>query len=52
MILDEPTNNLDDENTNEILLTLKNINKIHKTTIILVTHDNKALKYCDHIIKI
>ena len=52
MILDEPTNNLDNENANEILLTLKNINKIHKTTIILVTHDNKALKYCDHIIKI
>ena len=31
---------------------IKKINKIHKTTIILVTHDNQALKYCDHIIKI
>ena len=52
MILDEPTSNLDNENAKGILLTLKSINKFHKTTIILVTHDNKALKYCDHIIKI
>ena len=52
MILDEPTSNLDEDNTKEILLTLKKINKHKKTTIIIVTHDNSILKYCDNIIKI
>lgn len=52
MILDEPTNNLDTKNTIELLLTLKKINKIKKTTIVIVTHDTSVLKYCDNIIKI
>ena len=43
MILDEPTSNLDDKNAKEILLSLYNINKYQKTTIILVTHDSEAL---------
>lgn len=52
MILDEPTSNLDSKNTIELLLTLKKINKIKKTTIIIVSHDTNVLKYCDNIIKI
>lgn len=51
MILDEPTSNLDEKNTVDVLLTLKKINKYKNTTIILVTHDTNVLKYCDNIIK-
>ena len=52
MILDEPTNNLDKQSSKEILETLKNINRTKKTTMIIVTHDQSVLKYCDNIIKI
>ena len=51
MILDEPTSALDQKNIDEIYITLKNINKKNNTTIIIVTHDSDALKYCDNIIK-
>lgn len=51
MILDEPTSSLDIKNRDDILLTLKKINKTKEITIIIVTHDAKVLKYCDHIIK-
>ena len=51
MILDEPTSSLDIKNRDDILLTLKKINKTKEITIIIVTHDTKVLKYCDHIIK-
>ena len=52
MILDEPTSALDKKNTNEIFITLKNINKKNNTTIIIVTHNSDALKYCDNIITV
>ena len=52
MILDEPTSNLDEKNTVELLLTLQKINKLKKTTIIIVSHDNSILKFCDNIIKV
>ena len=52
MILDEPTSNLDSQNTIELLLTLKNINKVKNTTILIVSHDISVLKYSDNVIKI
>lgn len=52
MLLDEPTSNLDNKNTKELLLTLKKINKIKKNTIIIVSHDNSIVKYCDNIIQL
>ena len=52
IILDEPTSNLDSKNTRELFLTLKKINKIKKTTILIVSHDKSILNYCNNIIKI
>ena len=52
MILDEPTSNLDDENTKDILKTLIKINKVRKITVIVVSHDTEILKYCDNVIKL
>ena len=51
MILDEPTSSLDKKNAIEIFKTLKQINKTRKVTIIIVSHDEKILKYCDNLIK-
>ena len=52
MILDEPTSNLDQKNSADLLLTLRKINKIKSTTILIISHDAGILKFCDNIIKI
>ena len=51
IILDEPTTYLDMSHQLEILELLKTLNKINKTTIIMVLHDlNHAAKFADNII--
>lgn len=47
ILADEPTSDLDIENTKEVLGILKKINKDNNTTIILVTHDLACLEYSD-----
>lgn len=47
ILADEPTSDLDIENTREVLDILKKINVDNKTTIILVTHDLACLEYSD-----
>ena len=49
ILADEPTSDLDVENTKEVLGILKEINKKNNTTIILVTHDLACLEYADKI---
>ena len=49
ILADEPTSDLDVENTKEVLETLKEINKKNNTTIILVTHDLACLDYADKV---
>ena len=49
ILADEPTSDLDVENTKEVLEILKEINKKNNTTIILVTHDLACLEYADKI---
>jgi ABC-type lipoprotein export system ATPase subunit len=46
IIADEPTGNLDDDNSITIMKHLKKMTE-NKTTIILVTHDMKLLEYGD-----
>lgn len=46
VIADEPTGNLDAENTIEIINILRKINELG-TTVILTTHDESILKYVD-----
>ena len=46
VIADEPTGNLDAENTIEIINILRKINELG-TTVILTTHDETILKYVD-----
>ena len=40
IIADEPTGNLDEESSSNVLLLLKEAQKEFKQTIILVTHDS------------
>ncbi|MFY9175311.1 MAG: ABC transporter ATP-binding protein [Peptococcia bacterium] len=49
---DEPTGNLDSENSDNIIDLFGELNKEHKVSIIMVTHSHRTLKYCNKIIRI
>ena len=50
MILDESLSALDSLNENEILKIISKFK--NEKTIILISHNNQSLKYCDQIFKI
>jgi putative ABC transport system ATP-binding protein len=50
VLADEPTANLDSNNSHHILKTMKDLNRDLKTTFIFATHDEKVMKYLDRII--
>ena len=45
VLADEPTANLDAENSHHILQTMEKLNKELDTTFIFATHDEKVIKY-------
>jgi ABC-type lipoprotein export system ATPase subunit len=47
LFADEPTGNLDTINANTVMKMIKNINKIEKTTVCLVTHDPDYASFAD-----
>ncbi|MCR4661789.1 MAG: ABC transporter ATP-binding protein [Clostridia bacterium] len=51
IFLDEPTGNLDSENTKEIMELIKRINVEYKTTIIQVTHNDQNAEYGNKIVR-
>ena len=52
LLADEPTGNLDTQNTQEIMQLLKASNKTYKQTIILITHDWEIALQADRILEI
>ena len=52
LLADEPTGNLDSQNSKDIIELLKKSNKEYNQTIILVTHDEVIAKQADRIITI
>ena len=52
ILADEPTGNLDSENAKNILGLLQKINRDRQTTIVLITHDDKASNYAHRIVHI
>ena len=50
LLADEPTGNLDSQNSKEIIELLKKSNKEYNQTIILVTHDETIAKQADRVI--
>jgi lipoprotein-releasing system ATP-binding protein len=52
ILADEPTGNLDSENTQTVYELLREINKEFGTTFILVTHDQRVAEMADRIIEL
>ena len=52
LLADEPTGNLDEENTKAIVDLLFELKNENYTTLFLVTHSRELAKRCDRIIKI
>lgn len=52
VLADEPTGNLDSKNTENILSLFKTLNKQKGLTIVMVTHEEKALEFCDRRIQL
>jgi putative ABC transport system ATP-binding protein len=52
VLADEPTANLDSDNSHHILKTMKNLNRELKTTFIFATHDEKVMQYLDRKISL
>lgn len=50
ILADEPTGNLDEKNSEEILKLLTNLNNDGKT-VVIITHDNTIANHCKKIIK-
>ena len=51
ILADEPTGNLDESNSKEVLKILMKIKEEAKT-IVVVTHDTSILKYFDRVISL
>lgn len=52
VLADEPTGNLDKENSDNIMKLLKKLNKYYGTAFIIATHDLNLAKQCDKILLI
>lgn len=52
LLADEPTGNLDSENSRDILKFLRKFNKEQNQTVIIITHDEKIAMAADRIIAI
>lgn len=52
MLADEPTGNLDSENSREIVSLLRKFNKENNQTVIIITHDERIAMSADRVISI
>jgi lipoprotein-releasing system ATP-binding protein len=52
LLADEPTGNLDQKTGGEILALLKQLNRDHGLTVVMVTHDATIAKQADHTIRL
>lgn len=51
ILADEPTGNLDRKNSEDISSLFRLVNKRFKSTIIIITHDEKVANSCDRVYK-
>ena len=52
LLADEPTGNLDSQNSKEIVSLLRKFNKENKQTVIIITHDERIALSADRVITI
>jgi putative ABC transport system ATP-binding protein len=51
LLADEPTGNLDSENSTAVLKLMKDLNRRLGQTILMITHDSDAASYADRIVR-
>jgi putative ABC transport system ATP-binding protein len=51
LLADEPTGNLDSENSAAVLRLMKDLNHRLGQTILMITHDSDAASYADRIVR-
>ena len=52
ILADEPTGNLDSQNTNEVIALLKETSKKYGQTIVMITHSRSIAQTADRILKV
>ena len=52
ILADEPTGNLDSQNTNEVIALLKETSKKYEQTIVMITHSRSIAQAADRILKV
>ena len=52
ILADEPTGNLDTENTRDIMKLLRESNEVYRQTMNLITHDREIAMQADRILEI
>ena len=52
ILADEPTGNLDTENSKEIISLLRKFNREYNQTVIIITHDDRIALSADRVITI
>lgn len=52
ILADEPTGNLDTQNSNEVISLLKKASKIYEQTIIMITHSRSNAQSADRILQV
>jgi putative ABC transport system ATP-binding protein len=50
VLADEPTGNLDTQNSETVLGMLRHLNREMKQTIVMITHNPEAAAYCDRVV--
>lgn len=52
ILADEPTGNLDSENSDAVFKLMREIHAEGKTTFLIVTHDERIAEQCDRIVRV
>ncbi len=52
ILADEPTGNLDTQNSNEVISLLKKASKIYEQTIIMITHNRSIVSSADRVLQV
>ena len=52
ILADEPTGNLDTQNTSEVIALLKEASRLYEQTIVMITHSQSIAQTADHILRV
>ena len=52
ILADEPTGNLDSQNSSEVIALLTEASKMYEQTIIMITHNNSIAQTADRVLQV